>query len=253
MIRGSILERRAILHARTGESDVIGLTPVPGWLYSIKTDSVLFGSLPDSVIGLFTLSTPNNVDGDSSPGRTVLVQAIRPSSDPETYWGTILPVHPEGRVGLGPGFSDLSQSEPVLLRDLLPALRERRHRHPIVALEGVGAICLIRVAALAPRPEGGYAAFVDSLDWLMGPTRPSPRRIAFPALPHCRGISVGDTLLIPVPIAPTGPDLDATFCPSGLRVTHDRIPGLACRLHDLGDVLGNVGGRIHVVAVRRNR
>lgn len=257
VLRGTVLGKQDVLHSRSGGPAVTGLTPVAGWLFTIRPDSVLFGSPADSVVHLFVFGRPRYDEHGDSPGQDVLVYAIRPSSDPGTYWGNILPMSPEGRIRLPArewqSLAEPGQKDSVSLHDLYPALTQRRGRHPTVALDGASAVCLVRITTLSARPEGGYAAEVDSLDWLLGSSGRSPRRILFPALPHCRGISVGDTILVPLQSSTTESELSANHCPSAVRVAFGRIPTLACRLENLGDALGSSQGRIRVITGRRGR
>lgn len=81
VVRGALLEKQKVLHSRASTQGVSGLTPVAGWMLSISPDSVLFGSLADTVLRLFVWGTPDYEEGSDSPGQLVIAYGLRPSSD----------------------------------------------------------------------------------------------------------------------------------------------------------------------------
>jgi len=256
VVRGTLLSKAAVQHDPAGGCGTHSQGAIGGWDFSIKPDSVLFGSLADSVLHVFMYGRPDFPRGSDLPGQVVIAYAVRRCPDPSTYWGGCAPIAADGAIlaprGTNHGLLDAGPG-PAQYHTLLARLAQKRLRHPTAAIEGAAGLVLLRVRSVTPEPGHGYRADCDSLGWAAGSGSQVPRMLVFNVLPGCHGVSAGDTVLIPIPMNYSGQSLTLDLCPSGLVADAGMIPALSCKLADISNALILRPSGMHVITSRHRR
>jgi len=220
--------------------------PLRGELYRVRPDSVLFGSLRDSVLEVFSFGF---VSWQHQPvaGTRVLAWGSSVCSDPGTEYGSILVLKDNG--GLQPeGYESIrlegcSYETPCAYSSLLGSLAQRRLRHPAFAFDGAVGAALVRITGFTRR-----GMTVELLSWRMGERVQLPSYIRFSGRwPFDDRLTLGDSLLLPCRNAAADTVWTMNWPASLWVIRNHFVPALSVDLDRLVDALETRADTLHLL------
>ena len=238
-----------------GDRPYEGSCRVPAWgrfigrAITVKIDTVLFGTVEDSVVVIHTLLRPPIPSLRS--GAIVLGWARRNPNDAWRLYGNVVVYDADG-FGHFPVRGVLESGGPSTLAsyEALPmALSARMTLNGHASFKAARAVALVRVISIGQSINRKRAVRVDHLGWVAGSAPIAPEDLILTDSEVCLPeIAPGDSLIIPVTAVSASTPVRLFGCPTAYEVKCGFLPGFGVDLNASSRVFGTTAGHITVAS-----
>jgi hypothetical protein len=251
LIEGTITAADTLERERIGGCGISGLGPVRALDLTIRISRVRIGIADDSTIVISVIAPPAFASGPLIAGTNVLAWAAHECDDGWRLWGNLAVLTPNGFVILPNDWrrTPTPSSGPLTYARLdsalaVPALAMVSSPQVFEASEN---IALMRVSATTRVDDETGSFQCDSIGWVMGNGATVPRYVDWHLMENCYPeITVGDSIIVPLPSSFSGQRLTLQSCPRALRVRYRYVRGLGVPLEFLPYALSRNAEGLHV-------